>query len=60
MTDPTPLPGLDEPATVETEQGRPRVVCRICRRPLTGPARARGTAPHPGRFDIDQEQLPGL
>lgn len=72
MTDPTPLPGLDEPATVETEQGRPVVVCRDCGEPLTatdsrrwqlGPHCRRKHGIHavrrPGRFYIDQDAIPG-
>jgi hypothetical protein len=62
-----PLPRLDPE---EPEQGRPRVTCGMCGRPLTGAARARGvddcrrrlqqrTALRPSRFDVDQDTIPG-
>jgi hypothetical protein len=65
-----PLPGL---LPVEPpEQGRPRVVCQDCGRPLTGAvARRWGRGedcrrklgltggPGPGRFEVEQEGLFG-
>lgn len=60
-----PLP-LTEP------EGRPHVTCRLCGRPLTGPARRRGigdgcraklherTAPTPTRREVEQDTLPGV
>jgi hypothetical protein len=66
--DPAPLPGLPEVVAA----GRPVVECRDCGRPLTGrEARSWGrgracrhkhgdwTIRRPGRFDIEQDGLPG-
>lgn len=64
---PAPLPGFDEPA-----EGRLRVVCRMCGRPLHDPtARLWGlgadcrhklalrSAPRPPERQLEQETLPG-
>ncbi|HLL34073.1 MAG TPA: DUF6011 domain-containing protein [Streptomyces sp.] len=68
---PAPLPGVDPPAGPDGE--RPRVVCRLCGRPLRDPeARLWGlghgcrdklalrTAPRSGPWEVEQEALPGL
>jgi hypothetical protein len=69
--DPSPLPGLATDA--ELAAGRRVVKCRDCGRPLVGRearswGRGRrcrgkhvlsGTAPAPGRFEMEQETLPG-
>lgn len=68
---PSPLPGLA--TTAELAAGRRVVRCGMCGRPLTGrEARLRGlgedcrhklgerTAPGPGRFDVEQDTLPGV
>ncbi|MEU4095204.1 DUF6011 domain-containing protein [Streptomyces sp. NPDC026673] len=68
--EPFPLPGLspdEQPA-----ERRPRVLCADCHRPLTahdarlwgrGPGCRRkhglGAAPRIGRFDVEQDRLPG-
>lgn len=65
--DPLPLPGA---ATEVPGEGRRRVLCRLCGRPLTGrEARlwalgedcrrklAERTAPRPGAFDVEQDGL---
>ncbi|WP_410538834.1 DUF6011 domain-containing protein [Streptomyces sp. KL2] len=67
--EPVPLPGSPEPPG----EDRPRVTCRMCGRPLRDrQARLWGlgvecreklalrTAPAPGRWDVEQEALPGL
>jgi hypothetical protein len=68
VTEPDDAPLWDP---TEALQGR-RVVCRECRRPLTGPAAARGVGDdcwwqtgHGGdarrrRFDVPQDGIPGL
>lgn len=62
-----PLPLADLPPV----EGQPLVRCRGCGRPLTGPAKRRGwgddcwakldqrSVPRPGRFEVEQDQLPG-
>lgn len=68
--DPLPLPGLDDEPPVE---GRPRVTCRLCGRPLTdrhgrlyglGPDCRRKlhvrTVPRPPEHDVKQDALPGM
>ncbi|MCQ4084514.1 DUF6011 domain-containing protein [Streptomyces sp. RB6PN25] len=65
----TPLPLEDPPEP----DGRRRVTCALCGRPLTGrEARLWGlgdgcraklaerTAPQPGRFDVEQDTIPGV
>ncbi|MFP8907341.1 DUF6011 domain-containing protein [Streptomyces atacamensis] len=67
--EPVPLPGSPEPSG----GGRPRVTCRMCGRPLRDrQARLWGlgvecrerlalrAAPAPGRWEVEQEALPGL
>lgn len=67
--DPAPLPGLDD----EPVEGRSRVTCRMCGRPLRGrQARMWGlgedcreelrirTAPQPAEREVEQETLPGV
>ncbi|WP_431960477.1 DUF6011 domain-containing protein [Actinacidiphila sp. bgisy160] len=69
--EPSPLPGLS--ADGQPPQERPIVLCADCHRPLTAHdarlwGRGRGcrrkhgldTAPRIGRFDVEQEQLPGM
>lgn len=69
MNPDAPLPGLDDPGPVG---GRSVVRCGMCGRPLTDPAARRwglgeqcrhklhpGPAVRtPGRFDVEQEELP--
>ncbi|WP_329311681.1 DUF6011 domain-containing protein [Streptomyces sp. NBC_01262] len=65
---PAPLTGLD----LDTVQGPPAVCCELCKADLTNSASRRwGLGRHcrrklgltgarsPGRFAVDQEQLPG-
>lgn len=71
MPEPSGDPLLPLPLDAEL-RGQCRVRCRGCGRPLTGSvARLRGwgddcwaklaerTAPRPGRFTVEQDQLPG-
>lgn len=70
LPDPAPLPGL---ATDEPTAGRAVVLCGMCGRPLTSrEARLRGLGEgcahklgadpvvrRPGRFEVEQDELPG-
>ncbi|MCZ4124723.1 DUF6011 domain-containing protein [Streptomyces sp. H39-S7] len=69
-SDPATLPGFA--AADETVAGRPRVLCRLCGRPLNDPeSRLWGlgegcrnkldtrSAPRPAANDVEQERLPG-
>lgn len=67
--DPLPLPAV--PPAETPVDGQPLVACRLCGRPLTGPARRRGigdgcraklherTAPQLARHEVEQDTLPG-